>query len=68
MASQANTLTSGCASLVLHIGLVSVQRLMCDRAFVIDTRQVQIVALDVFRRGNLITIDHLSAISVLAHW
>ena len=68
LTTQANALTGWCACLVLHIGLISVQRLVNDRAFVIDTWKVQIIALDVLRRGNLTPIDHRSDILLLAYW
>ena len=68
LTTQANAFSCWCASLVLHIGLISVQWLVNDGAFVIDAWQVQIVALDVLRRGNLTTIDHRSDILLLAYW
>ena len=66
MPTQTDTLSGWCTSLRLHIGLISVQGLVNDGAFVIDTGKVQIVdvlvALDVLRGSNLTPIDHLSDI------
>ena len=68
LTTQTNAFAGWCACLVLHIGLISVQRLVNDWAFVIDTWKVQIIALDILRRGNLTPIDHRSDILLLAYW
>ena len=68
LTAQANAPTGWRSSLLLHVGLVSVQRLVNDGAIIIDTWKVQIVALDVLRRDYLTPIYHLSDVLFLACW